>query len=73
MTRGRYPTFYALTFWGSDNQAATKNIAAAGTIVGSGAAPTAMQVNLIPASTSNDLHYGWSGVLMPMCHLIPAQ
>jgi len=57
--------FSAFTLWGTDNQAATKYIAAAGTLDG-GANPTSIQMNLIRASTGNDLQYGWSGVLTPM-------
>jgi hypothetical protein len=58
--------FSAFTLWGTDNQGATKYIAAAGTIAGPGATPTSIQMNLLRASTGNDQQYGWSGVLKPM-------
>lgn len=58
--------FSAFALWGSDQQAATQYVAAAGTMAGPGTAPESIDLNLIRTSTGNDQQYGWDGLLLPM-------
>ena len=57
--------FSAFALWGTDQQAATEYVAAAGTMAGPGTAPKSIQLNLIRASAGDDQQYGWSNKLLP--------
>jgi len=58
--------YSAFALWGSNGQAATVYIAAAGTMVGPGDAPKSIDLNLIRTSSATDQQYGWDGELLPM-------
>lgn len=58
--------YSAFAVWGTDRQAATEYVAAAGTVTGPGSAPQSIQLNLIRASTEDDQQYGWSNKLLPI-------
>lgn len=50
----------------NDQQAAPVFLAMAGTIDDGPGAPAQIELNLIRASSVDDLQYGWNGVLLPM-------
>jgi hypothetical protein len=58
--------YSAFSLWGSDEQAATEYVAAAGTMRGSGSAPDRIDLNLIRASSGDGQQYGWDGKLLPI-------
>jgi hypothetical protein len=58
--------FSAFSAAGSNQQDATVYVAAGGTMIGSGAAPQSITVNVVRASSVDGTQTGWDGLLKPM-------